>query len=193
MMQRDGLGGVAALVMALACGARVEERGAVTPSAVQRAEARAPDLQRIERGRYLVEHVAACPDCHSPRRGHDDFDRERWLSGVDCFVDAAPDDPSAGCLATANLTDHETGLKNRTDQQIKDMFTVPDIVRALKHGEDKDQGERLCPPMPAGPRGSFGGMTDTDATDIAHYLLSLPPRDHRVPYDCSRGAEVGTP
>jgi len=341
MKQRDGLGHWAALVTVLACSAPATERGVVSVSAPQRAEVRAPAREIIERGRYLVEHVAACPDCHSPRRDHDDFERERWLSGVDCFVDAVPDDPNLGCLATGNLTNHETGLKNRTDQQIKDMFqrgvrpdgkalhpfmpyayfanmrdsdadaivaylrtvegvdhtaaksqppfvappqpaprvddaviplpradypereaalrgrylagsigtclnchtprgpngarfevafqggmkfdrkslglpaseqefvyaanitphetgildySVADIVRALKHGEDKDQaGERLCPPMPAGPLGSFGGLTDADATDIAHYLLSLPPHDNLVPYDCSRGGALETP
>lgn len=292
------------------------------------------DPIQAERGRYLVSHVAACADCHSPRSPDGGFDPARWLSGVDCFIDAVPDDPNVGCLNTRNLTDHETGLRNRTDQEIKDMFlqgvrpdgkalhpmmpyayfgnmraddadaivaylrtvagvdhmversqppfvpppapqpripegriplpradypdpqaamrgrylagnigacldchtrrtdgepvtletafagggrftraqlelppSFPDmiytpnltphatgiagysvdaIVRALKHGEDPNQpGSKLCPPMPAGPRGPFGGITDADASDIAHYLLSLPPREHAVPEDCA--------
>ena len=75
-----------------------------------------------ERGRYLVSHVALCSDCHSPRLADGSFDPERWLSGVECFVDVLPDDPERGCLNTRNLTQHETGLANRSDREIKDMF-----------------------------------------------------------------------
>jgi hypothetical protein len=38
--------------------------------------------------------------------------------------------------------------------------------------------------MPAGPLGPLGGLKDTDATDIAHYLLSLQPVDNPIPEDC---------
>jgi mono/diheme cytochrome c family protein len=309
-----------------------------------RAEQRAGDDDTgaavVERGRYLVEHVAGCGDCHSPRRADRSVDRTRWLAGVDCFYDVAPDDPAAGCISSRNLTNHETGLKNRSDRAIKDMFmrgvrpdgsalhpfmpyaafgnmresdadaivaylrtvegvahmtapsqppllapeqpaprigeakipmprpgypdreaalrgrylagnigsclmchtprgeqgmdldrafeggasfervalglpsTYPDviytpnltphatgilgyslagIVRALKHGEDANQGgQRLCPPMPAGPSGSFGGLTDEDARDIGHYLLSLEPREHRIPADCAAGERTAS-
>lgn len=338
MEQRDGwFPWAVVFAFFSACRAPVGAGHGAAPVEPPRPTQRAPAADTLERGRYLVEHVAACPDCHSPRRGGEGFDRERWLSGEDCFVDAVPDDPDLGCLSTKNLTDHVTGLKNRTDQQIKDMFlrglrpdgkalhpfmpyaylgnmsesdadaivaylrtvrgvdrtaapsqppfvapprpaprvdealipmprddypereaalrgrylagevgtcmnchtprgpngtqferafeggmkleraafglpdngqefiytsnltphetgiaryTVADIARALKHGEDKDQGgSRLCPPMPAGPNGSFGGLTDADAADIGHYLLSLPAREHGIPYDCSIGTQ----
>src|SRR5687768_70174 len=130
-----------------------------------RAIERTPDSDVIERGRYLVEHVAACPDCHSPRKGHDDFDRERWLSGVDCFVDAVPNDPNAGCLATGNLTNHESGLKNRTDQQIKDMF-----LRGVR-----PDGKALHPFM---PYAYLGNMRERDADAIVAYLRSVRGVDH---------------
>ncbi len=32
-------------------------------------------------------HVAACADCHSPKRADDSPVPELWLSGIDCFVD----------------------------------------------------------------------------------------------------------
>jgi mono/diheme cytochrome c family protein len=316
MQLRMKSAGLAAMVAASACQeARDPEEG--------RADA-------VERGRYLVAHVAACPDCHSPRRADGSFDPARWLSGVDCFVDVAPEAPGEGCLSTRNLTDHETGLANRTDAEIKDMFlrgvrpdgkalhpfmpyaffgnmldsdadaivaylrTVPgvdhtvtrseppfvapsapalrvpeaaipmprqdypdreaalagrylagnvgacldchtprgkagpdlarafqgglsfgraalrlpagfpetiysanltphptgilgyapeQIVRALEQGLDR-HGERLCPPMPAGPEQPFAGLAEEDALNIAHYLLSLPPAEHHVPHDC---------
>jgi mono/diheme cytochrome c family protein len=338
MMHFDRFVSVVGLWVFLACHGPTAEQGRAPEGDEARATVSAPAAETIERGRYLVSHVAACVDCHSPRQGKDGpFDRERWLSGIDCFVDAAPKDPKLGCLSTSNLTNHETGLKNRTDRQIKDMFLrgvrpdgkalhpfmpyaylgnmsdddanaivaylrtvkgvdrrapssqppfvppakpvprvpaaqipmpraeypeqaaalrgrylaasigtcmnchtprgpkgpvferafeggmkfnradlglsvgeqefvyvpnitphatgirnygVADIVRAVKHGEDMNQGgERLCPPMPAGPVGAFGGMTDADAADIAHYLLSLPPRASSMPYDCRRGED----
>lgn len=296
----------------------------------------------VARGKYLVDHIAVCGDCHTPRKPDGSPDQSKLLSGVDCFIDADPTNADFGCLSARNLTHHATGLKNRSDEEIKNMFlkgerpvgsgdeptalhpimpywvlgnmseadadaivaylrTVPgvdhrvtapqapflvtepaprfpaakipepaagyadreaalrgrylagnigicmechternemgmplidkafqggeafmrdalglppifpatiysanitphatgiegwsvaDIVAALKQGEDKDQGGApLCPPMPSGPMGAFGGMTDADARDIAHYLLSIPPGDNMIPADCM--ANVG--
>lgn len=286
---------------------------------------------KVERGKYLVEAMGACADCHTPRMANGSFDESRALAGVDCFIDADPTKDDFGCLSSRNLTDHETGLKNRSNQEIKDLFmkgerpdgkylhpvmpyyvlgnmsesdadaivaflrtvkgvdhmvaanqapfmppekpapvvpkdklpkpsadykdkaaamrgmylaanfgvcmechtprgemgefladkafqgnnrfgreelglppafpeaiysanitphetgikgwTVDEIVSAIKKGIDKDK-KPLCPPMPAGPMGAFGGITDSDARDIAHYLLSLPPKDNMITAKC---------
>lgn len=53
----------------------------------------------------------------------------------------------------------------------------------LKLGRARD-GSGICPPMPVGPMGAFGGMTTEDATDIANYLLNIPPIDNQIPEDC---------
>jgi mono/diheme cytochrome c family protein len=288
--------------------------------------------QRVERGRYLVENLGACGDCHTPRKEDNSPDLTRVLAGVDCFVDTDRNDPNVGCLSSRNLTNHETGLKNQSDEQIKDMFlkgkrpdgsnlhpvmpywvlanmsandadaivaflrTVPGvehmvaaaqapfagvpapaptwpkelipepspsypdqaaakrgrylagefgvcmechtphdemdnpivtrafeggrifpaaefglpvppfpeliytsnltpdqsgiagydvaaIVKVLKQGRDKDN-TGVCPPMPVGPMGAFAGLTDADAQDIAHYLLSLAPKQNTLPNGC---------
>lgn len=287
--------------------------------------------KRVARGLYLVDHLGVCDDCHTPRKDGA-FDLTRKLAGIPCFIDESPNDPTRGCLATRNLTNHETGLKNRTDQEIKDMFlsgirpdgtvlhpfmpyyvygnmtdddanaivaylrtvpgvdhmvgpsqapftppampaprwpdaaiprprpdypnqaaamrgrylagnigicmechtarrdgvpavdrafqgknefrsaafnlppgfpeviyapnltphatgilgyTVEDIVAVLKEAKDPNQGgSPLCPPMPAGPMAAYGGLTDGDAKDIAHYLLSIPPVENVIPGDC---------
>lgn len=290
-------------------------------------------MDPVARGDYLVNHVIACGDCHTPRKADGSLDESKKLSGVECFIDAVPNDDTMGCLSSRNLTNDATGLKNRSDQEIKDMFqkgmrpdgkslqpvmpywifgnmndddanaivaylrTIPavqhmippnqapftppdmpaptfpkakipmpsssypnqasamrgrylassvslcmechtprndmqqplvdkafqggeefpraelglppifpdiiysanitpdatgirswsvqDIVAAIKQGKDKDQGGApLCPPMPAGPMGAFGGMTDDDATDIANYLKSIPPGENMIPVDC---------
>jgi hypothetical protein len=75
---------------------------------------------------------------------------------------------------SANLTPHATGILG---------YDVAALVRVIKQGIDR-HGSRLCPPMPAGPADSFGGMSDADARDIAHYLLSLPPGENAIPNGC---------
>ncbi len=38
------------------------------------------------RGRYLVEEVARCPDCHTPRDSNGALDRSRWLQGAPIWI-----------------------------------------------------------------------------------------------------------
>jgi mono/diheme cytochrome c family protein len=35
----------------------------------------------IARGRYLVDNVVGCADCHSPRNERGEFIKEKWLMG----------------------------------------------------------------------------------------------------------------
>lgn len=122
----------------------------------------------VERGRYLVHNVAVCVDCHTPRTATGQLDEDKLLSGVECFIDVDPTDDAVGCLHTRNLTDHETGLRNRSDQEIKDMFM---------RGERPD-GKALHPVM---PYYVFGNMTEADGDAIVAYLRTLPGVDHMVP------------
>jgi mono/diheme cytochrome c family protein len=46
---------------------------------------------QIEHGRYLVERVALCGDCHSPRNDQGEFDRAQWLQGE--LISFKPDHP----------------------------------------------------------------------------------------------------
>ena len=50
-------------------------------------------------------------------------------------------------------------------------------------GKDRTDGG-VCPPMPSGPMGAYGGLTDQDALDIANYIIGLPPIDNAVPNGC---------
>ena len=40
----------------------------------------------VARGRYLVEDVAFCGNCHSPRLPNGEPDHSRWLTGTSLFV-----------------------------------------------------------------------------------------------------------
>ena len=47
-----------------------------------------PNSKEVEiaRGRYLVEEVARCPDCHTPRDSTGAVDRSRWLQGAPIWI-----------------------------------------------------------------------------------------------------------
>lgn len=119
------------------------------------------------RGKYLVERVSLCNDCHTPYTEAGVQDLDKYLAGVDCLVDIDPADAEVGCLGTPNLTNHATGLKNRTDEEIKDMFL----------SGVRPDGTALHPIM---PYYSFGNMSEQDADAIVAYLRTVPGVDHQV-------------
>lgn len=121
----------------------------------------------VQRGRYLVDNVAACGDCHTPRLPSGAPDMTRYLAGTPCFADAVPGNAEQGCIASRNLTHHETGLKNRSDKEIKDMLLT---------GVRPD-GKALLPIM---PYYVLANMTEQDANAIVAYLRTVPPVDNMI-------------
>ncbi len=128
------------------------------------------------RGRYLATQTGLCIACHTMRssESRQPLDVDRFFQGGEDYstwVTAFDIHPTA-----ANLTsDAETGLGN---------WSVNDIVTGLKTGKDKD-GHGVCLPMPVGPDGAYGGLTQSDATDIANYIKSLPAASNEVPGTCT--------
>src|SRR6266404_39129 len=45
-----------------------------------------PTKADIERGRYLVEEVAKCPECHTPRKPNGELDEAAWLRGAPIWI-----------------------------------------------------------------------------------------------------------
>lgn len=134
----------------------------------------------VARGRYLVHHVTACVECHTPRDVVGRLDESLLLSGVECFRDGSPNHDRTGCQHTANLTDHETGLKNRSDLEIKAMF-----LEGMR-----PNGQALHPNM---PYWVFGNMSDSDADAIVAYLRTVPGIDHMVPASQAPFDDVAAP
>ncbi|RMH42683.1 MAG: hypothetical protein D6689_07385 [Deltaproteobacteria bacterium] len=132
-------------------------------------DAAAPDagVDPVERGRYLVDHVALCGDCHTPRLPSGMPDMANYLAGNDCFIDLVPDDDTKGCLGTANLTNHATGLAGETDADIKKMFL-----------DGLHEGGVVIPVM---PYWVYHNMDPADADAIVAYLRTVPGVDHTVP------------
>ncbi|MDB4972373.1 MAG: putative diheme cytochrome c-553 [Myxococcaceae bacterium] len=136
-----------------------------------------PDQASAVRGRYLAGELGHCMDCHTPRQAGKQL-RTQAFQGGRTFGNAG-----GAPVYSPNLTPDETGIAS---------WTVDDIVRAIKQGEDKDQGySKFCGPMPAGPNGAYGGITDDDARDIANYLRSLSPVQNYVAGDCEMFPDGG--
>ena len=130
-----------------------------------------PQLANAMHGRYLAAKAGVCMECHTK---HLDptavpapmtvLDETKLFAGGEDFSQAFATTLMIHPVSKNLTSDVTTGLGN---------WTVADIVKALKMGVAKD-GTGICPPMPAGPMGAFGHLTDEDATDIAHYIKSLP-------------------
>ncbi|MBI5692782.1 MAG: cytochrome c [Verrucomicrobia bacterium] len=117
-----------------------------SPSAV----APAPEL--INRGRYLVERVGMCADCHGPRNEKGQLIMSQWLKGSPLpFQPMVPMPWSPAAPAIA-------GLPSMTTEQ---------AVAFLQTGVRAD-GSRPLPPMP-----EFR-FSEADATAVVAYLKSLP-------------------
>lgn len=126
-------------------------------------------LAPVQRGEYLVRHVAACVECHSPRLPDGAFDEELLLSGVESLLDLVPDDDAMGAIHAPNLTPHaDTGLGEWTDREVKN---------AIRNGVARG-GRPLHPAM---PYAAFHSMTEEDADAVVAYLRSIPPVDRAIP------------
>jgi mono/diheme cytochrome c family protein len=143
---------------------------------VPEPEATYENQAAASRGRYLAAQVGLCVECHTKHLmgAATVLDETKMFQGGEEFPLTF-----GSLMVTArskNLTPHMTsGLGT---------WTVEDIIKALKQGKDKmDKG--ICPPMPAGPMSSYGGLTNQDARDIAHYLKSIAPVDNMVLDMCS--------
>ncbi len=119
--------------------------------------------ERVERGRYLVESVVACAQCHGDRDWSLHGGPARLESGLGGGVCLTSEQGFPGILCGSNLTpDAATGLGRWTDGE---------ILRALREGVDRD-GRALFPMM---PYDVYRHLSDDDATAIVAYLRSLEP------------------
>ena len=110
----------------------------------------------LERGKYLMESIVACGNCHTPQGPNGPL-LDRALSG------GPPIEEGALFVAyPSNITpDPETGIGKWTDQQIK---------TAIREGRRPD-GSLIGPPMPFG---QYRAMADADLDAIVAYLCSVP-------------------
>jgi mono/diheme cytochrome c family protein len=110
----------------------------------------------IERGKYLVDGVARCGQCHTPRDSAGLEDRRHFLEGAPLWLN--PAQPVADWPLRAPRI---AGNPSATDDE---------LVRLLTTGIWKD-GTRLRAPMP-----QFR-MNVEDAKAVAAYLRSISPAE----------------
>jgi len=110
----------------------------------------------LERGRYLVETLAACGNCHTPKGPNGPL-QDKKFAGGDIIKHAN------FTAVTPNITpDPQTGIGKWTDHQ---------IFLAIREGKRPD-GRLLGPAMPSR---SYRHLADEDVRAMVAYLRSLPP------------------
>jgi mono/diheme cytochrome c family protein len=109
---------------------------------------------KIERGRYLVQQVAMCGECHTPRNEKSEPIPDQTLQGASTFF--KPLQPIADW---AEYTPPLAGFPGFTDDQ---------AITFLTTGKDPS-GQLANPPMPQ------YRLTREDATAVLAYLKSLAP------------------
>ena len=115
---------------------------------------------RVARGKYIVEDVAVCTQCHTPHTGSGDLDRSRWLEGSALWLQPANPDPNWP-LRAPRLAGSPPG-------------SDADLISLLTTGQWRG-GQRLRAPMP-----QFR-MSNEDAQAVVAYLRSLSPGVGREP------------
>lgn len=121
--------------------------------------------ERLARGRYLVEGVLGCLDCHSER----DWNQPGAPSIESKKGGGAPFPDGPGKLFAPNITpDKETGAGQWTD----DM-----LARAIREGISHD-GRALFPIM---PYQNYRRMSDEDLAAVIVYLRSIPAVRNSLP------------
>lgn len=110
---------------------------------------------QLEHGRYLVEQVGLCADCHTPRDEKGQPVEEKALQGAQILFKPVVPMPEWGEYAP-----HIAGLAAFTDEQAIEFLTT---------GKDLS-GKFAAPPMPP------YRFNKEDATAVVAYLRTLAPK-----------------
>lgn len=122
--------------------------------------------ERLERGRYLVEGVVGCFDCHSK------FDDT--APGVPALISKKGEgavfveEGSFRVVATNITPDKETGIGNWSDDA---------LARAVREGISND-GHALFPIM---PYQNYRVMSDEDLASVIAYVRTVEPAKSQLP------------
>jgi hypothetical protein len=107
----------------------------------------------VERGRYIVEDVAMCEECHTPRDANGNLDESRQLQGAQIWIQ-----PVHRITDWANRAPAIAGFVGFTNAQGEDIFE-----RGIG-----PNGLAIQPPM------HIYHMSQADALAVIAYLRSLP-------------------
>ena len=109
----------------------------------------------VARGKYLVENVAMCSQCHTPRNGNGELDQSRKLEGSSVFLQPPYRDPNWPINAP-----RIGGNPPASDA---------DMIKLLTTGIWTNGKTLRFPMMPF-------RMNEADAKSVVAYLKSLQPQ-----------------
>jgi mono/diheme cytochrome c family protein len=112
------------------------------------------EQSQIERGKYLVEEVAKCQECHTPRDANGRLDKSRWLGGASTWI--MPVHPDQNWAERAPALAGFPGYSEAQGERILEQGVGPN-------------GLPIRPPM------HIYHMRHEDAVAIIAYLKSLTP------------------
>lgn len=113
-----------------------------------------------ERGKYLVEGIAGCGNCHSPI-GADGFVAGKELSG----------------RLVLEVPDFTAYASNITPASRISQWSDAELIKAIREGIRPD-GSLIGPPMPFS---LYRGLSDSDVASIVAYLRKVPAVKNEVP------------
>jgi len=120
----------------------------------KRASTSGTEASAVARGQYIVEGVAMCGTCHTPRTANGELDRSRWLAGA-----PVPYQSSTPTADWPTIVPRIAGLPPASNAEMITLLTTGIWTT----------GKPLRDPMP-----KFH-MTVADAEAVLAYLKSLNP------------------
>lgn len=143
-----------ATLLAAAMGASLLLSREAPAQAPPKASTAAPAAKGdIDRGRYLVEDVGMCEECHTPRDAEGNLDESRRLQGAAIWI--VPVHPTTSWAMRAPALAGFPGFSDAQGAQILEKGIGPN-------------GLAIQPPM------HIYHMTPADAQAVIAYLRSLP-------------------
>ena len=121
------------------------------------AKPEAPKETRLERGKYLVEEVSRCQECHTPQLADGTFDKANWMKGATLV----------GIPAKPIEDWHQKAPDITSTSKLWANWKYEGFVAFLSTAKNP-RGHKAGPPMPAYT------MKTEDAEAMALYLKSLP-------------------
>ncbi len=137
--------------------AKSAAKPAAKPEAKQDARPEAKLDPQLERGKYLVEEVARCQECHTPTLPDGSFDKAQWMKGATLV----------GIPAKPIEDWHAKSPDITSTSKLWERWKVEGFLKFLQTAKNP-RGGKAGPPMPAYT------MKAEDAEAITAYLKSLP-------------------
>lgn len=129
---------------------------AATAPTQSQAQTQSQPQTALQRGKYLVETIAGCGNCHTPQGPTGPLPGKTLAGG-----NVIEDNPAFTAVASNITPDKATGIGSWTDDQ---------IVLAIREGKRPD-GSLIGPPMPIA---LYCGISDTDVRAMVAYLRTVP-------------------